>query len=321
MPRPFRLRVLLAAVFGALLTASAAAAAPPPRVETSILPLQSLAAGVMRGVADPGVILPPGASPHGYALRPSDARRIAGADLVFWIGKIAEPFLSKPLSGLARKRRAIAMLALDGLKRLAVRKPGVWRPAPSATDDDRSISSLKTKSSTSIDPHLWLDPANAQAIVRAMAAALARVDPGRAAVYARNAAALDARLAALDRALATRLAPLAGRPYALYHDAFQYFEARYRLAPLGALVAAPDQRPGARRIADLRAAILRSRAGCLFVEPQVSSALPAPAIAGTGARIAVLDPLGYGLAPGPDAYETLMRNIAEALRRCLLDGE
>lgn len=307
--------------------ASPARAAPPPRVEASILPLQSLAAGVMAGVAAPGVIVPPGASPHSYALRPSEARRIARADLIFWIGKSGEPFLEKTLSSLMKPERAIALIGLDGLRRLRARKPGAWRKTQPATAGDRlspapgSVDSGDSGDSGEIDPHVWLDPTNARVIARAMAAALARVDPGRAATYARNAAALDARLVALDREIAARLAPVAGMAYAVYHDAFQYFEARYGLAPLGALIASPDQRPGARRTAALRKEIARAGARCLFVEPRVSPALLAPVISGTGARLAVLDPLGFELAPGPGAYEALLRDLAEALRGCLLGAK
>ncbi len=311
-------RGLLALALVAGLFSSTTRAAPPPRVEASILPIQSLAAGVMAGVAAPGVIVPAGASPHSYALRPSEARRIARANLIFWIGRSGEPFLDKTLSSLGDPTRAIALTDLDGLKRLAARRPGVWRKTGSATDGDHLNSAIKSIDSGRVDPHVWLDPANARVIVRAMAAALARVDPGRAAIYARNATALEARLDALDRAIAARLAPVAGKAYAVYHDAFQYFEARYGLAPLGALIASPDQRPGARRTAALRAEILRAHARCLFVEPRISPALLAPVIAGTGARLAVLDPLGFGLAPGPDAYGALMRDLAEALRGCLL---
>ena len=169
--------------------------------------VQTCALPILAGVAAPGVIVPAGASPHSYALRPSDARRIARANLIFWIGKSGEPFLEKTLSSLGDPARAIALIDLDGLKRLAARKPGVWRKTRSATDGDRLASSADAAGPGGIDPHVWLDPANARVIVRAMAAALARIDPGRAAIYERNADALEARLVALDREIAARPAP------------------------------------------------------------------------------------------------------------------
>lgn len=293
------------------------AAATAPRVEVSILPLHALVAGVMKGVGAPGLIVPPRASPHDYALRPSEARRIARADLVFWLGKSLEPAIAKHISAIAGRGRAVALADAAGIRRLRLRRPGVWPPG----DGERASSPARDAQEAALDPHVWLDPANARVMVRVAADQLARVDPGRRARYAANARRIDARLAALDRWLRARLAPVRKIPYAVYHDAYHYLEARYGLSPLGALTAAPERRPGARRIARLRAEIARRRAACVFVPPQVSPALVAPLVAGTGARLAVLDPLGAGLAPGPDAYEALMRNLAETLRDCLLSPQ
>ena len=73
-----------------------------PKVVTSILPVHSLAAAVMEGAGKPRLLVRGAASPHAYAMRPSDARALAGADLIFWIGPELEGFLAKPLAALAR---------------------------------------------------------------------------------------------------------------------------------------------------------------------------------------------------------------------------
>jgi zinc transport system substrate-binding protein len=165
--------------------------------------------------------------------------------------------------------------------------------------------------------HIWLDPINAKAMVSAIAAALGDADPGRAAVYAANAERLRARLDRLDAELAADLAPVAGRRYVVFHDAYRYFEKRYRLSPAGAITVNPARQPGARTVRAIRSRIIDLGAVCVFGEPQFEPALVATVIEGTPARPAVLDPLGADLEPGVDAYFTLMRNLAKSLVGCL----
>ncbi len=168
-----------------------------------------------------------------------------------------------------------------------------------------------------VNPHVWLDPRNAMEISRQAAAALAELDPGHAPRYAANAARLVARLEVLDRELTARLDPVAEIPFAVFHDAYPYLEARYALRALGALTVDPAVPPGARRLVELRALLVERGAACVFAEPQFNPALVAAMTEGSGARVATLDPLGAALTPGPEAYFVLMRNLAEGLVRCL----
>ena len=279
----------LAALLGAFLLATAPARAAAPETVASIKPIHALVAGVMAGIAEPMLLLRGAASPHGAGLLPSQAKALAGAGLVFWLGPELETFLERPLASLAEGARVVGLGSLPGL----VRPPG----AP--------------------DAHVWLDPANARAIAIAAARHLAQLDPDNRAAYDANASALAARLDALDQELRTDLAPLAGRPFAVYHDAYRYLEAAYGLNSIGAVALDPERQPGARRLVELRARIKATGARCLFVEPQFPPALAAIVIEGGQARLAVLDPLGAELAPGPELYFTLMRRIAASLTACL----
>ncbi len=283
------------AVFAAFLCAVAGARAgePAPRVVVSIAPLHSLIAGVMAGVGGPTLLARVGASPHGGALRPSDARALQAADVVFWIGPGLERFLDKPLATLAGRARVIALAEAPGLHEVASHAGG----AP--------------------DPHVWLDPANARAMVEAAAKVLAEIDPGNGSAYRANATRLRARLDALDRDLAARLAPVRDVPYLVFHDAYRHFEARYGLTSLGAVTRNPEIAPGARRLSQLRRLISDSGVACLFIEPQFPPALAEAVTGGTSARIAALDPLGAALAPGPEAYFALMGSLADDLIACL----
>ena len=166
------------------------------------------------------------------------------------------------------------------------------------------------------DAHVWLDPANAEVIASAMAQALSQVDPGRAALYRANAEKVRARLRALDAELQETLAPIADRGFIVFHDAWSYFDTRYGLRAVGSVTVSPDQPPGAARLAEIRERLRDARAECVFAEPQFEPGLVRTLVAGTGAAVGVLDPLGAAIEDGPDLYFTLMRANAAALRDC-----
>jgi zinc transport system substrate-binding protein len=270
-------------------------------VVASIKPVHALVAGVMAGAGEPTLLVTGGRSPHAYALRPSEARALERADVVFWVGDALETFLEKPLRALSGDARIVALGEAQGVVLLAAGETGGER----------------AHGHGGVDMHIWLDPINAKAMVSAIAAALGDADPGRAAVYAANAERLRARLDRLDAELAADLAPVAGRRYVVFHDAYRYFEKRYRLSPAGAITVNPARQPGARTVRAIRSRIIDLGAVCVFGEPQFEPALVATVIEGTPARPAVLDPLGADLEPGVDAYFTLMRNLAKSLVGCL----
>jgi len=299
------------------LAAPAARAAEPPTVVVSILPLHGLVAAVMQGAGTPGLLVPPGTSPHGYALRPSDARALDRARLVVWIGPAFEPWLERPLAGAKRAERLTAQ-TLPGLTLRPTREGGVWEAHhhPGEADHDHEHDHEEEE----VDGHLWLDPANAVTIVEAVAERLAALDPERAALYAANAKATRARLDSLDASLAARLAPVAGRAYVVFHDAHQYFEARYHLSPAGSITVDPDRPPGARRLAQLRERLKASGAACVFGEPRSGGTTVELLARAAQARVGRLDPEGLALTPGPEAYFTLMRDLGESLAECLSGG-
>ncbi len=313
-----RLRRVAAVVALLSLAWSPGAAAAPPKAVASIAPVHALLAAVMEGVAAPTLLLPPGASPHAFALAPSQAAALRQAELVFRVADNLETFLNQPLRGLATAAQVVVLAEADGVRRLAARAGGAW-PADDGHGHENGDDGHENQGHEDhgLDPHMWLDPANARAWARAMAAALAEADPANAGRYAANAAALDARLAALEAELTARLRPLAGVPFVVFHDGFQYFERRFGLRAVGAVAVDPERRPGIRSLTDLRRRIAEQGAVCVFAEPQFEPALVATVVEGTGARSGTLDPLGARLQPGPGLYVTLMRELAADLAACL----
>lgn len=302
-------------------------AAEALRVVVSIKPLHALVAGVMAGAGTPKLLLAGGQSPHTYTLKPSDAHALAQADAVFWIGPALEGFLAKPIAALPRSSVRVALSEAAGVHLLPIREGGAWEhhahgeahhaAGKGDHDHDHDHDDDHDGAEESHDPHLWLDPVNAQAMVDVIAVALAQARPADAAAFHRNAAALKARLVALDSALASQLAPLIGRPYIVYHDAYQYLEARYGLSPAGAITLDPDRPVSAKRIAEIRAKIATTGTACVFAEPQFPPAVMATVVEGTSARTGILDPLGADISPGPDAYFTLLDGLARSLVACL----
>lgn len=292
------------AVLVLLLTAATPALAAP-KVVATIKPLHALLAMVTGTLAETNLLIDDAQSPHGYRLRPSQMRQLARADVVFYIDRRFETFLPDALAALDKPGAGQAMSQLPRVTLKALRAGGPWADDGDGDEDP------------DFDAHLWLDPENARAIVAAMADTLARLDPAQAAGYRRNAAAADRRIAALTDRLQRRLAPLGQVPFMVYHDAYQYFEARFGLNATGAVTAAPDRRPGARRIAALRRQIDATGLQCIFSEPQFRPG-PAAALArDAGLRLESLDPVGVDLTPGADLYLTLLDRLATTLEGCL----
>ncbi len=167
------------------------------------------------------------------------------------------------------------------------------------------------------DMHIWLDPQNARIITLAIAEKLKTIDPANAAIYEANAKRLAGRLNTLSEKLKTKLSPIKSAPFFVFHDAYQYLEKRYGLNGVGSITVSPERKPGAKRVRELRAKIKKSRVDCVFSEPQFEPAIVRSLVADSNAKSGVLDPLGFGIKPGPNGYFELMEKMANSLARCL----
>lgn len=294
-------------VFLLALSVTVWAAAPQgPRVVVSIKPLHSLVAGVMQGVGEPQLLLQGGGSPHGYVLRPSEARLLNEAQLIVWVGHQLESFLKKPLATLGGKARQLELAAeLESLL-LPVRAGGNW-------EADTHNPGHGHEAHGQQDQHLWLDPLLAKQIVARTAVALAAIDPAHQSQYQDNAARLQQRLDQLHEQLKSRLAPVRKIPYVVFHDAYQYFESAYELSAVGSLTIDPERKPGAKRIREIRQRIQTLQARCVFSEPQFEPRLVTTVTEGSDARSGVLDPIGAALPAGPEAYFLLLNALADNL--------
>jgi len=288
--------------------------AEAPKVVVSLKPLHSLVAGVMAGVGEPLLLIQGGGSPHGYTLRPSEARMLSEAQLVVWVGPRLESFLEKSLSTLAGKARQLELSRELEAEMLPVREGGFWETH--ASDEGHGPGDAGEPAHHlhgERNQHLWLDPLLAKQIVARTAAVLTDIDPVHAGQYRHNAARVQTRLDTLHAGLKTRLAPVRTIPYIVFHDAYPYFEAAYGLNAVGSVTLTVDRKPGARRIEKIRKKIRELNARCVFSEPQFEPRLVATVIEGTGARTGILDPLGAALPSGEECYFQLMNDLADNL--------
>ena len=321
----------------AMMLALSGTAMAAPQVATDIAPVHALAARVMAGVGAPSLIVPPGASPHGYALRPSEAAALERADVVFWVGAALTPWLEGAIDALAGDAAAVELRDAPGVALLPLREGATFAPHEHGAEEDHDHAAEAAAvehdhehaaeaaaqggdhahDHAGYDEHLWLDPENAKAWLNVMAEALSAADPANAAIYAANASAGRAELDALSAETAATLAPVQGRPFVVFHDAYQYFEARFGVPAAGAVTLSDATAPSAARVAEIRAVMERLGAACVFAEPQFSTGVVDVIAEGTGARVGVLDPLGAALPPGPALYADLLRGLAGAMADCL----
>lgn len=338
-----------AAALAAICALAAGSASAAPRVVTDLPAVHALASKVMEGVGAPGRILPPGAEPHGYHMRPSEAAALAKADVLIWIGPELTPWLDRVRQKLNPGVKSLRLLMAPGAVKHDLREEALFEPEDDHQKHDHHKDAHHKDSrhkdghhddhkdgdkedhkdahghgdghdhgDSGIDPHAWLDPENGARWLGAIAKALGAADPDNAAAYAANAAAGEAELRALTESLNGRLAPVRGRSYVVMHDAYQYFEARFRMPALGSIRLSDGASPSPRRIAGLKRGIEASGARCIFREPQYSASL-ANSLTGPGVKSGVMDPLGWRLEPGWRLYPALLTDLAAALTDCLGD--
>ncbi|MCV3737723.1 zinc ABC transporter substrate-binding protein ZnuA [Rhizobium sp. TRM96647] len=326
-----------------LAAASSPALADAPNVVVSIKPVHSLVAAIMQGVGEPGLIVDGAASPHTYALKPSNAAALQDADLIFWVGHGLEAFLEKPLEALGTGATIVELEDAPGLEKLKFREGGAFEAHDHeghaheseghdhqseegghdhAGEDGHAAESGEAHAHDhahegGYDTHLWLDPMNAKAMATAIEAALVKADPDNAATYKANLAALDANIDALDTEIAATLAPVKDKPFVVFHDAYQYFEHRYGVRVIGSITVSPETMPGAERISEIRGKVTELGAACVFAEPQFEPKIVNVVLEGTSAKAGTLDPEAGTLAAGPALYFDMMRGLAASMKDCL----
>jgi zinc transport system substrate-binding protein len=306
------------------------------KVVASIKPIHSLASYLMNGVAKPDLIVDGYASPHGFAMKPSHAKMLQNADLIFWVGEDVENFLEKPLGSIAKKAEKIELMQIKGLQVLKFRERNIFDDHDDHGHDDHDKKAdhdshakkedhddhgkkedhddHERHAHGEFDPHIWLDPINAKVILNEMVEHLIENDPKNEAKYKSN---LDEALKDIDKLTIDVMTELSNSVSSIvFHDAYQYFEKRFNVNILGAFTVNTDVMPGAEQLAEIREIIEHDKVACVFSEPQFNPDIIKAVAKDMNIKTGVIDPLGATLNPGKDLYFSLIKNMSASFKGC-----
>ena len=289
------------------------------KVVASIKPIHSLVSYVMDGVGKPSIIVDGSNSPHNFNLKPSNAKDIENADIIFWVGEDIESFLEKPLKSISKKAKVIEMMDIKGINKLKFRERNIFEEHEGHDDHghgkkDKHDDHGDGHAHGEYDPHIWLDPHNAAVMIVEIANQLSAIDPRNAATYKKNSKNAIEDIEKLIKETKNEMKK--GISYIVFHDAYQYFEKEFNVNALGALTLNTDVAPGAKQIAEIREIIEHDNVKCLFSEPQFNPDIIKSIAKGTKVKVGVLDPLGANLENGKELYFKLIKNISSSLKKC-----
>ncbi|MGE4800804.1 zinc ABC transporter substrate-binding protein ZnuA [Yersinia hibernica] len=288
-------------------------------VVTSVRPLGFIASAIADGVLPTEVLLPDGASPHDYALRPSDVQRLRSADLVIWVGPEMEAFLSKPLTQVTDNKK-IALAQLPSVMPLLIK--GDEHDEHDGENEGHDHDHAKDNHSDEhhhgeYNMHIWLSPVIAKQSAIAIHDRLLELMPQNKDKLDANLRRFEDQLAQNEKNIATMLEPAQGKGYFVFHDAYGYFEKHFGLSPLGHFTVNPEIQPGAQRLHQIRTQLVEHKAVCVFAEPQFRPAVINAVAKGTDVRSGTLDPLGSGIVLGKDSYVNFMSQLSNQYVSCL----
>ena len=279
------------------------------KVVTSIHPVQLLTAAITEGVTEPEQLVPAGASPHSYSLKPSDMRRLTEADIVIRIGSNLEPFLDKPLQ--VSKANHIDLMEVPGLKLEYF-----------AEDDEHEghghhHHDHDEHGHQGANPHIWLSPDNALLMARAISKQLTSIDPENTAQYQTNLKQFEARLKNTNSQLQQLLSSQSTTGFFVFHDAWGYLVEHYGLNQIGVFTVSPEQQPGARHLAELRNKLKANPEACIFTEPQFRPVWITRLIDGLQNKVYELDPLATSQNTTQTGYTDYLMHTVKTMQQCL----
>ena len=309
------------------------------KVVASIKPLHSLASYLMDGVGKPDLIVEGYGSPHGFSMKPSHAKILQNADLIFWVGEDLEIFLEKPLSSIAKKAEKIELMEIKGLNVLKFRERNIFDKHDHDDHDDHGKKKddhddhehddhdkkeehadhddhdgHEGHAHGEYDPHIWLDPMNAKVILNEMVEHLIENDAKNTSKYKSN---LINAFKDIDKLTADVKADLSKSTASIvFHDAYQYFEERFDINILGAFTVNTDVMPGAEQLSEIREIIEHDKVSCIFSEPQFNPDIINAVAKDMDIKTGILDPLGATLNPGKNLYFDLIRNMSDSFKGC-----
>lgn len=274
-----------------------------PVYVATVAPVGAILEELVAGRGEVLVLLAPGASPHTYEPRPSDAVSTARARALFYV--------SGQLDGWAAR--------LDARHRVELAEylpAGALRSFPAlCTADGHGHGHHHTHDDGALDFHFWSDPVLVRDLVPELARVLSELDPEGEAIYTANSNQFISALNDLDIEVREILSPVIGQAVIQFHPSMNYLLDRYGLEIAGSVEPSPGKEATPRYLQQVVSSLRTHQIRALFTEPQLSPR-PAEAVAeASGLPLFQLDPLG-GI-DGRRSYGDLIRYNARTLRTAL----
>ena len=310
---------LLKALFFAILLIFTSPLRAEIKVVTTIKPLHSLIANVMEGVGEPSLIIEGSTSPHSFTLKPSHAKLLEEADIIFWVGEGIETFMERPLESIVKNAELVEFMEIESINKLKFREESIFEDhddhdGHDEHDDEHDGHDDHGHAHGEFDAHIWLDPMNAKEMVLEIAHELSHLDPANEDKYNVNAKATNLALDEMIDDISQNINKDA--KFVVFHDAYQYFEERFGVRAAGALTLNTDVLPGAKQIDEIQDVIKDRGINCIFSEPQFNPKIISTIAQDTNIKTGVFDPLGANIDSDKSLYFKLINNLSEELKDC-----
>ena len=306
-------------------------------VISTIQPINSLVSAVIGNTGKSITIIPSEQSPHDFKLKPSDVKVLQNGNIIFYVSNHLESSITKVLKNLPKNIKLINLMEESGVNHLAIRDNDAWERHDHHGHDDHDVHDKHGKKHDDHDDHdkhgkkhddhddhekeddvhVWLSPDNAIKIVQKVNKVLSLYFPENSKIYNDNTTKFIDKIRNLKMELVKELSPIKNKPYIVFHDAYQYFEKTFELNAVGSVALEGDIASSPKQISIIKDKIVKSKASCVFQEPQFDSKLVKIVVEGTDAKIGTLDPLGVNISENKDFYLQLLTNMTKSLKECL----
>ena len=261
-------------------------------IVTTIKPLGMIAKAIVQEHGQVSSIIDPLQSPHHFTVLPSDRIALARADIAIWIGPQLETQLSDFFERRDFKTKTITIIDTPDLQ-------------------------LHTVGGDQLDAHLWLDTSNAIQIASAIAERAAEIDSANALSYHENLASFTSDIENSNEQIAESFRLQTRSSYAVYHNAYQYFEKQFALQHDMIILQDPEVQPSIREIVDLRKQVEEQQPSCLLEELNSDTDLVNTVLNGHELKSVTVDLLGNNVIINKNSYSEFIANLAEDFYRCL----
>ena len=292
-------------------------------VISTIQPINSLVSAVIGNTGKTISIIPAEQSPHDFKLKPSDVKVLQNGNIIFYVSNHLESSVTKVFKNLPKNIKLINLMKESGINHLAIRDNAAWERHDHHGDDHDDHDKHGKKHDDhddhekEDDVHIWLSPDNAIKIVQKVNKVLSLYFPENSKIYNDNTTKFIDKIRNLKMELIKELSPIKNKPYIVFHDAYQYFEKTFELNAVGSIALEGDIASSPKQISFIKDKIIKSKASCVFQEPQFDSKLVKIVLEGTNAKTGTLDPHGVNITGNKDFYLQLLKNMAKSLKECL----